>query len=383
MPIIDWESAESHWLLNPRLSINERLRVDEIQKNVPFLSGHVWLMTSGTTGRFKWVAISKSALIASAVAVNAHLECDSTDCWINPLPSFHVGGLGMIVRSELSSSRYVNCSDCKWDAKQFHQLLQAESGTLTALVPTQLYDLVQQRLTSPASLRAVVIGGGVLSQELYRQARTLGWKVLPSYGLTECASQVATASLEDTDLGGFPRLKLLSHIQGSIIEGAIAIKSPSLFTGYAFQTETGVQFFDPKEEGWFRTEDRGCIEGSWLEVFGRGEHFLKIGGESVNFSQLEQLLESLKLRHSVAADVALVAVPEARLGHVIHLATNSHSSVVQQLIKEYQSQVLPFEAIRKVHILPALPRTALLKLKRHELLELINSDSGSGVDLRL
>ena len=38
-------------------------------------------------------------------------------------------------------------------------------------------------------------GGGALDPSLYKQARDLGWPLLPSYGLTECGSQVATASL--------------------------------------------------------------------------------------------------------------------------------------------------------------------------------------------
>ena len=43
-------------------------------------------------------------------------------------------------------------------------------------------------------------GGGAVSDELYRDARALGWRVLPSYGMTECCSQVATALSDSPEL---------------------------------------------------------------------------------------------------------------------------------------------------------------------------------------
>lgn len=360
--MIDWASETSHWMVNPRLTAQEKQQLHEMQRAAPHLSGHFWLMTSGSTGRFKWVALSKNALLASAEAVNAHLQSDVKDCWINPLPTFHVGGLGIFARSALSGARCIDCSGHKWDVQHFHRRMVAENATLTALVPAQLYDLVREGLKAPELMRAVIVGGGAVSPALLQQAMALNWKVLPSYGMTECASQVATASLN----AELPHLTLLPHVQVRIEEsGMIAIKSPALFTGYA----DGERFYDPKEEGWFRTEDRGSLKGDRLELYGRGGDFLKIGGESINFAQLEQLLESIKLRHLVSADLALVAVPDVRLGHVIHLAVDRDSEFVQKVVAQYQSQVLPFEAIRKVHFMDELPRTPLGKLNRQALLE--------------
>ena len=66
--VIDWSSAESHVLLNPRMPAEERER---LERAVPPMRGHVFVATSGTTGGVKLVALSKDAVLASGAAVTA------------------------------------------------------------------------------------------------------------------------------------------------------------------------------------------------------------------------------------------------------------------------------------------------------------------------
>ncbi|HET8773411.1 MAG TPA: AMP-binding protein, partial [Thermoanaerobaculia bacterium] len=121
---IDWLSADSHVLLNPRMPEEERRRLESLVVDLP---GHVWLSTSGTTGALKLTALSKRALLASAAAVNRHLQSDDRDVWLCVLPTFHVGGLGIYARAFLSGARVVTSG---W-----------EGVTLASLVPAQVSDL--------------------------------------------------------------------------------------------------------------------------------------------------------------------------------------------------------------------------------------------------
>lgn len=359
---INWNSPDTDVLLNSRLPAEEQQRIHALLQRFP-LEGHLWLSTSGSTGIAKWAALSKKAVLASAEAVNAHLQSTSKDRWINPLPSFHVGGLGIWARAFLSGASVVELAS--WDPVQFHQQACAQQVTLTALVPTQLYDLIVMALPAPVSLRAAVIGGGAMQESLYRKAIALGWNPLPSYGLTECSSQVATAALGSNN----PTLQLLPHMQVKITpEGFIAIKSDALLTGYVLDTPDGGCFWLPKVDGWFLTEDRGALVNDCLTVHGRNSAFIKIGGESVDLLRLENLLEEIKLDLKLQVDVALVAMPDERLGSVIHLAATA--GPIQPLIDRYQGAVLPFERIRAVHTLPELPRTPLGKLNHAQLVRL-------------
>src|SRR5690606_28674444 len=138
--------------------------------------------------------LSKEAVLCSAAAVNRHFQIDSSDIWINVLPTCHVGGDGIFVRAFFSGSSVINYFNekIKWNPKAIVKRVGETKATLTALVPTQLHDLIKENIRAPESLRAVVIGGGALNSILESRGVELGWRLFPSYGLTECASQVAT-----------------------------------------------------------------------------------------------------------------------------------------------------------------------------------------------
>lgn len=348
---IDWHGRETHLLLNTRMPLGERERLEGVVRDLPQLEGHVWMATSGTSGAIKLAALSKTALLASAAAVNRHLDATAGDVWCCVLPAFHVGGLGIQARAELSASRVVAFD---WDAQRF---AQERDVTLASLVPAQVRDLVVAGLRAPNAMRAIVVGGGAMAPDLYESARGLGWPVLPSYGLTEVCSQVATAS------GNSPVLRLLSHVEAKIEGGLIALRSPSLLTGYGLIGPLGgAEFVDPKRDGWLITEDRGRVEGGVLEVFGRSGEFVKIGGESVDLLRLDGILDSVRGQ----LDAALVPVPDERLGSVIHLAARAEAGAV---VEDFNRRVLPFERIRAVHRVEAIPRTELGKLQRRLLIE--------------
>lgn len=362
---IDWQSERSHLILNPRLPAQEKLMWEGESSLTNEFSGHIWLSTSGSQ-QTKLVALHKKAILASAQAVNEHLQTTASDRWINPLPLFHVGGLGIEARAHLKGAAVYAFSE-KWSPQNFHQLITNKQGTLTALVPAQVYDLVIHKLTAPKGLRAVIVGGGALQESLYMQARELGWPLLPSYGLTECASQVATATLDSLLGSKFPELEILSHIQIKTDGmGTIRICSPSLLTAYAIHNQKKIKVVNPLVEGWFFTEDRGFLSGKTLKFSGRWGDFIKIGGESVELGRLEKILEEIKLQQKISFDVVLSAVPDSRLGHVIHLFSTDEK--IKHLQAEYDQRVMPFERIRQVHIVSVIPRSPLNKVLKNELI---------------
>ena len=215
-----WESGGSFLLLNPRLAPVWRDRVWAAE--FPDLADHVWLGTSGTSGCLKIVALSRMAFEASARAVNLHLAVGAADVWIDPLPVFHVGGLGIVVRAALAGVPGHHLGD--WNAAEFVFRAEDCGATLSALVPAQVHDLVAAGLPAPKRLRAVVVGGGALDNGLRERAQALGWPLLASYGLTEAASQVATARIEAHDAEWLP---LLGHLDARLDgAGVLELRGP-------------------------------------------------------------------------------------------------------------------------------------------------------------
>jgi O-succinylbenzoic acid--CoA ligase len=364
---LDWQSTESHFFINPRLPDQEVLsqRVSRVLNEFP---GHIFLLSSGTTAQsvdqLKWVALSKNAFLASAQSINFHLKSDSQDLWLHVLPEFHVGGLGIWARSHLSGAQVVALK--RWNASEFLEQARSHHATLSALVPAQIYDLVMTRELCPTSFRAIIVGGGALSESLYQQARKLGWPLLPSYGMTEACSQIATTRLEDLNsLTAIPPLHVLSHLEVREAEGGrLQVRGESLLSAYIFHGFNQPEIRDPKVGGWLTSEDRGSVHLNQLQILGRTGDFVKIGGESVEMGRLRAILDELRLGFSLCADLALVPVPDERLGHVVHLFSDPSLTDAQWelLTHAYHQRVAPFEKLRGWTILPQLPRTPLGKL---------------------
>lgn len=335
-------------LINPRTP--DRDRIEKLLSSITDFPNHTWIATSGSSGNPKFVALSQVALYASAQAVNQHLDITQSDIWINPLPLFHVGGLGIQKRAELSHSKVIPLE--RWDPHAFCALMQEEKATFSSLVPTQVFDLVLNQLVCPKNVRGIIVGGGKLDETLSSQAKDLGWPLLASYGLTECASQVAT---------GASQLKILPHITLKIVNDHIWIKSPSLLSAYALLSKN-IEIIDPKVDGWFETEDRGELNPPFLNIYGRDSSFIKIGGESVNLTHLESHFTQVKLELNPSFDSALFATPDPRLGRVIHLAVaTTPQPQVEALSVAYNARVHPYERIRHIHYLDSIPRSPLGK----------------------
>ena len=316
-----WEERESFLLLNPRLHASLRDRI--LQADFPDLEEHVWVATSGTSGAMKVVALSRAALEASARAVNEHLSASAADVWINALPLFHVGGLGILVRAHLCAARCEFFQD-RWDPFKFTEFAGARGATLSALVPAQVHDLVRAEIRAPLGLRAVVVGGGGLPEDLRREASVLGWPMLPSFGLTEAASQVATARPGEE---GREWLPLLTHLEARVADGnLLELRGSSLLTGWmTFREEGECRWEDPKNGGWYRTSDRVETQQGKLRFLGRADDLVKIRGELVDLAALER---ALQLRVTSGA-VVLFVDPDDRNGRVLRLRGENKEALAQ------------------------------------------------------
>jgi len=315
-----WGEGALFLLLNPRLPEAQRRGV--LCADFPEAAGRVWVATSGTGGLLKMVALSRSALEASARAVNTHLGSGPEDIWINPLPLFHVGGLGIVVRAALSGARWKPCDS--WSAEAFVRQAAEIKATLASLVPTQVHDLAQASCSAPPSLRAIVVGGGAIDRALLDSMRSRGWNLLPSYGLTEAASQVATAQPDAT---GFDWLPLLPHIEARVGGDAVLeLRGESLFDGcMVFSADGQTNWEDPKHDDWYRTGDRAELRGRRLRILGRSDDLVKIRGELVDVAALER---ALRARVS-SGQIALQTAPDERTGYELIVVADSAETAAE------------------------------------------------------
>jgi O-succinylbenzoic acid--CoA ligase len=336
-------------------------------------------------------ALSKAGLLLSAKSVNDHLEAKKKDIWLNVLPHFHTGGLSQHARAYLSKSKVVDFSHSPWSPDNFIKLLNTHEITLTSLVPTQLYDLVKCKMKIPKSLRAILIGGSKLDEELYFKSRELGYPILPTYGMTEVGSQIATAELStiksnfSNNNKTFPHLKILPHVKISNISGCLAVKSDSLFTMKVIldigtneqaKEEHRLEIDDQhlsievlrRVGDWFVTKDVGEIFNNFISIEGRSDQSIKISGELINLNQLNDLLTKVS-----NCNVGIIlARSEARRGNELYLVLPiSYYSDSEKWIRQFNKSVLPVSKIHSVYYVNELPRTELGKIKIQEVKKIL------------
>jgi len=347
---------------------------DPLPEGGPVLGpGEVGFATSGSTGVPSVVVHTRETLEASALGVNDWLGATAEDVWLRVLPEFHVGGYQIGVRAGGSGSRVVAGVE-KWDAGQLVRVCREEAVTLTALVPAQLVDVVKAGLCCPAGLRAVVVGGGALEEDLGRKARQLGWPVLASYGSSEAASQVATER-PDGPRGGSAcpgAMVILPQWEARVVPGdeagLLELRGPALARRrfvwrYGVWVEEGLA----DAEGWWRTADRVILSGRELRFAGRVDRVVKVLGELVNLEAVERRLSAAGLE---VGRFAVVALPDERRGAALVLAWEARQEgrgPGEEPLARYAATAAPFAWIVRVAVVTELPRSPLGKIRYQEL----------------
>jgi O-succinylbenzoic acid--CoA ligase len=390
-PGIDWEGRGTLVVANPEWIARDPATARAAIAALPPLPAHIWVATSGSSidapGRLRWVALSTEAFLASARAVNAHLSSTAADTWAHALPVFHVGGLGILARAYLSGGRVRAAVAGRWDAETFCARVRDAGATLSALVPSQVHDLVSARLAAPPSLRAVVIGGAAFDPDLHRAARALGWPCLPSYGLTETCSQVATAALTSLERPDRPTiLPVLGHASiRADVAGSLSVRAASLLTCVADWDGASARVSDPKRDGWLETEDVGRVDLAGVEVFGRATESVKVLGELVSLPRVEarirRWVDAARPAGGAPADLAIVALPHARRGHelVLVLGGGDPAEAVRlapALAAFCAEALLPYERIGRIAWTERIPRTPLGKCQRALLAHQMGFETG-------
>ena len=263
------------------------------------------LFTSGTSAAPKAVRLTFDNLRASAEAAAAHNGAARDDRWLSCLPWFHVGGLSILTRSVLCGAAVI--AHQRFDAAGVWQTLGDEGITHVSLVPTTLKRLLDHSSDrAPTTLRSVLLGGAPAPPELIDRAAQRGFPVVATYGMTECASQIATARPDaPRELFALPGVELRiasrdAEGDGGEIQVRGAIVSP------------GMEGEPPRAAGdWLSTGDVGSLgAGGRLAVWDRGDDLILTGGENVAPAEVEAAL----LSHAAVDEVAVAGLADPDLG---------------------------------------------------------------------
>jgi O-succinylbenzoic acid--CoA ligase len=250
---------------------------------------HTLLWTSGSAGAPRVVCLSLASQVHSAGAANGRLAFRSDDAWLASLGLAHVGGLAIILRCALAGGRLV-LAPPRFEPRHLLELLRSARVTHVSVVPAMLDHLLEADSDAPLPdrLRCVLVGGDATPAPLVSRAVQRGWPLALTYGLTEAASQVATAPPDlvrrKAGTAGAP----LDGVEIQIAtDGEIRVGGPTVMLGYLGHAGglTGVR------DGQVRTGDRGRLdEEGHLWVTGRVASRIVTGGSNVDPAEVEHIL---------------------------------------------------------------------------------------------
>ena len=327
----------------------------ELEPSAP----HTLLFTSGTTGAPKPVALTLANHVASARASASNLGVDPGDRWLCVLPTHHVGGLAILMRSALYGTAAIVHE--RFEVGAVKGSLESGEATLVSLVATQLRRLAEAGLERAPALRAVLVGGGRVPIDLLRYAEERGLPVRATYGMTETASQIVTMpageALAHASRGaaGRPLEGVELRVAGDI--GEILVRGPSVAAGAL------------APDGWLHTGDRGHLDADGLLwVDGRLDDTIVTGGENVAAAEVEAALAL----HPAVREVAVVGRPDSEWGQAVTayvVVGEGAAPTDAELVAHCRARLAPHKAPKSIHRLSRLPRTDSGKVARARLLD--------------
>ncbi|WP_308807191.1 AMP-binding protein [Actinomyces sp. 594] len=291
------------------------------------------LRTSGSsTGTGTLVAMPLASLLASARATHARLGGPGT--WVLALPTHHVAGLQVLIRSVLSGrAPVVVDSDGGFNpdalADAIERALSARPGdpVRVPLVPTQLVRALapgQQRAQRAlARADAVLLGGAAADSELLRRARAAGVKVVTTYGMSETGGgcvydglplEGVRVSIDDPDAAGVGQIVL----SGPVLASGYAERGARPAGAASFREPPGSNADEPERRRELVTSDLGrLVDGPdgirRLAVLGRVDDVIVTGGVKVAPHEVEDALTALP----GVAQACVVGVPDAEWGSAV------------------------------------------------------------------
>lgn len=328
------------------------------------------LFTSGTTGRPKGAmsAHRQTIGVARAWAELGGVTADDRYLVVNPF--FHSFGykIGIIVGLLTGATL---CPVATFDVDQTMRLIESERISLLPGAPT----IYQSLLAAPgrserdlSSLRLAVTGAAVVPVVLIERMRDDLEidHVVTAFGMTEavvvtmCREGDSAETVATTCGRAIPGMETrIDAPEGEA--GELLVRGDYVMLGYLDDPAATAEAIDP--DGWLHTGDVGLLDDHGnLRITDRLKDMYISGGFNVYPAEVEQAL----LRMEGVQDVAVVGVPDERMGEV-GKAYVVGTATADEVIAFAKERLANFKVPRVVVTVDALPRNLSGKVLKNEL----------------
>lgn len=154
--------------------------------------------------------------------------------------------------------------------------------------------------------------------------------------------------------------------------GELRVRGPAIFSKYWGRPEATAESFD--EQGYFRTGDTVEVsEDGYYSILGRmSVDIIKSGGYKLSALEIEGKL----LENEAIHEVAVVGVEDEAYGEVVGavvVGAPAEALTPDALFKWSKGKMAPYKVPRKVVVVETMPRNAMGKVNKKELVKVFES----------
>lgn len=330
------------------------------------------IFTSGTTGRPKGVMMTHQQNLRLYAEWCDLADLREGDRYLMVNPYFHTFGykagcIAACIRGATMVPVRV------FDVNTVLELIEAERITMLPGPPTLYQSLLDARGTHDlSSLRAAVTGAADIPVDLIRRIRNeLPFRsIMTGYGLTEAGTVTASRSgdtFEDiATTAGQACEDIEVRIAGDAEAGEVLVRGYNVMVGYLDDPVGTAEAIDA--QGWLHTGDIGTLDAAGrLRIVGRKKDMFIVGG----FNAYPAEIEGFLLEHPGVSQVAVIGVPDARMGQVGKAFVVRSAAADQlceaELVAWSRDRMAGFKVPRSVCFVDALPLNATGKVDKAQL----------------
>jgi cyclohexanecarboxylate-CoA ligase len=353
--------------------------------------GFLIVYTSGTTSRPKGCFHTFNTVRASANAMVKSLKYTERDVQFGPSPVTHSTGLVTSVILPLIAGAKSYLMEA-WNPEE--GLRRIEQYRCTAAVTATPFLQMLMAAYDPAkhdasSMRLWVCAGSPIPRAVVERSRELfpGCQTLSLYGRSENFVTTMCTVDDSADRAVTSDGSASEGAEAQIVgqdglevphgeEGDIAYRGPSHMIEYFHDDEQTTALFTP--EGFSRSGDLGRMDqDGYVRVTGRLKDIIIRGGMNISAREIEDHM----LRHPAIASVAVVGMPDERLGEkacaYVVLAEPSAALTLNDITAYLRAQKLATQKLpERLEVVSALPMTATGKVQKGILREDIKKKLG-------
>ena len=347
--------------------------------------------TSGTTGTPKGATLSHFNIVNNGWFIGERLRLTPADRLCIPVPMYHCFGMVVGVLAVMTHGGACVFPAEAFDALAVLETVAAERCTVLHGVPTMfIAELEHPRFGEfdLSSLRTGIMSGAPCPIAVMR--RVVEQMHLPQiticYGMTETSPVSFQSECDDTLERRVSTVgKIHPHVQVKIIDsagritprgtpGELLTRGYSVMRGYWNEPERTGEAIDAA--GWMHTGDLAVLDADgYCNIVGRVKDLIIRGGENISPREIEEFL----YRHPAVLDVAVVGIPDQRLGEAVCacIQLRAGATVSAEEIREFcRGQIAHYKVPQYVQFVGGFPLTVTGKVQKYLIREQLQRELG-------